>query len=643
MSATNTPDLFYNYFRSDKLGIQPTILQVPGRTFPVDVFWLNDIEKMVGRKLNHWTEDNNRDGSKPSDEKLSPRAAAAIDNAFISRLVFHLVNSEEHASTNPAILVFLPGRGEIESLARTLRYDDTATKMLSIQILHSSVSQADQKAVFQPVEEGKFKCVLATNVAETSITIPSVSIVIDTGRVKESRFNSAARIKELVTVWTSRSSATQRTGRAGRTRQGYCYRLYPENFAEDQMLERTTPEILRTPLDDLVLQSCLLDEDRKDRQKEEKASLGVREGTLPVDFLSRTPDPPPEDSLVAACRHLIEVGALQFLEGDDAYIRVKLTPLGYHLSQLPMDAKIGKILIVGSILGCVEPALTAAAALSSTRSIFFNSSRDTHKDIVENGFGGATWKGGTSKGDTIASIAAYEEWTKRSNYRQRRDYAKEHGLNHIVLVDVFNLRQQFRTCMLDAGFVSSRRDKGAYSENALLTSCCLVAGLYPNVATLMRPVRGKLGFRGGRLLSKDGSVCTPTSQSLQVGRVRNVSETGRDAYAVYQSKNRIVGAAKAGASGAQQQKIFLTEVNFVSKFALLLFGGNLQVKDNFLVVDDWLKFKVGDKGRSTAILMTELRRELDMVFLNQLSGSDSSNSRRDDPVIDMVVRLLQDE
>jgi ATP-dependent RNA helicase DHX57 len=639
MSATNTPELFVNYFRSERLGIEPTVLQIPGRTFPVETYWLDDIEKMVGRKLKYWSneeESSLRGNGQGNTQLLSPRAAAAIDNAFILQLIFHLRNNT--SSDNAAILVFLPGRGEIESLARTLRCDDKETSCLDIHILHSSVSQKNQKAVFQPGQEGKIKVILATNVAETSITIPDVCMVIDTGRVKESRYNSSARIKELVTVWTSQASATQRAGRAGRTQLGFCYCLYTEAFAEAKMLERTTPEILRTPLDELVLQSCLLDEDRKDQQKKDPDARDASEGTVPVEFLSKTPDPPPIESLIHACQHLIEIDALHLVSGDDAYMRVKLTPLGYHLSQLPMDSKIGKILIVGSILGCVEPSLTVAAALSSTRGIFWNNERDKQKELVEGGFGGTNWEGGTVKGDSIASVAAYEEWSNRPNNNLRFLYAKEHGLDHNVLIDIFNLRKQFRDCLLDAGFLNSRRDKGSHSENALLTSCCLVAGLYPNVARLMRPVRGKLGFRGGRLLTNNGDVCTPSSQSFQKERVRNTSESGRDVYAVYQSKNQITGAV--GDARLQKNKVFLSEVNFVSRFALLLFGGNLEVKDNFIVVDNWLKFKVGDNGRNAAILMTELRRELDICFLSQLSGNDAGSN---DAVIEMVARLLQDE
>jgi HrpA-like RNA helicase len=652
MSATNTPDLYCNYFHSGTLGIEPIKLQIPGRTFPVEIEYLEDIEKSIGRRLRHREEaplssKNEQSEGQEILSPLSPRAIAAIDNSFIARLISHLV--KEAVSAEPArkivhgaILVFLPGRGEIESMARTLQ-DEDEDELLNIHILHSGISQSLQRLVFQPPPPRKTKLILATNVAETSITIPNVSIVIDTGHVKEARYNSAARIKELVTVWTSKASAIQRTGRAGRTGPGLCYRLYSKAFFEKCMLERTTPEILRTPLDELVLQACLLDEEQNDRQRGPEHDQLSQQGTAPIEFLNSTPDPPPEGSIIHACQHLLEIDALRYVSGEAADIRVRLTPLGYHLAQLPMDTKIGKALIVGTILGCIEPSLTLAASLSSTKNLFWSSENEKQKLLIEQGFGGATWMGGTVKGDSIAAVAVFDQWNSRSNQNKRFLFAKENGLDHSVLTDIRNLREQFRDCMVDAGFLQPQNEANdIHSQNALLTSCCLVAGLYPNIATLVRPTRGKLGFRGGRLLTKDGDSCTPSAESFQSERVRHASESGRDAYCVYQSKNQIIGATKEGTSTSARKQIFLSNVNFVSRFAILLFGGVLEVKDNSLVVDSWLKFKVGEKGRITAILVSELRRELDMVLLDQMvPGSNISEGSH--AVVDLVNALLQEE
>lgn len=338
MSATASSDLFVNYFRSSDLNIEPKLLKIPGRTFPVTTKWLVECEKIAGSRLDGWN--NQIIKQDCDDDSYSFRAMSKIDNNFIVRLIESISVKElgvirEDDSTKKssgAILVFLPGKGEIQSLMQTLLKHELFAdrKNCFILQLHSTLSPQEQWMAFQPVNHGVVKIVLATNVAETSITIPDVSIVIDTGRVKESRFNSSTRIKELVTVWTSQASAIQRAGRAGRTGPGICYKLYSEEFTQQMMLPQTPPEIVRTPLEELVLQVCLL------KEKESNS------GTSPMKFLSMAPEPPAESRLHEACDHLLHIGALTSIFHEDEP-KFRLTPLGYHLSHLPMDPKVGKV------------------------------------------------------------------------------------------------------------------------------------------------------------------------------------------------------------------------------------------------------------------------------------------------------------
>lgn len=373
---------------------------------------------------------------------------------------------------------------------------------------------------------------------------------------------------------------------------------------------------------------------------------------------------------------------------------------------------------------CPEPALTVAAALSCARSIFLTrvprqpGQRQQGKDggvggagrgtgggrkgalelqrtLVEYGFGGPGWRGGSVKGDLIGAIAAYDAWASprgggKRDEREQRAFAARHALDHAALGEMRGLREQFREAMIDAGFLERdngdgrgkdddegdesnsgginasdyKHDDANPNDDALLTSCCLVAGLYPNIAALMRPKRGRGNVRGGRLLTKDGDVCRPSSSSFQADRVRDAHENGGDAYAVFHGKHRTIGAENNKAAGAngkpgtpspiknqQQKEVFLSEVNFVSRFALLLFGGELEVRDTALIVDDWLKFKVGERGGGTsgAVLIRELRKELDTVMLRHImtSGGNGGSSvglggdcRR---VIGVVRSLLADE
>lgn len=316
---------------------------------------------------------------------------------------------------------------------------------------------------------------------------------------------------------------------------------------------------------------------------------------------------------------------------------------------------------MGCILNCLDPALTIAATLSHTKSCFsprwsnckegdWAKKLETRKTLIENGFGGQDWKGGTVKGDLIACIAAYDAWSHRTSHRERVSFCSMNALDNAAFKDIHSLRAQFKEYLVDAGFVQASGNDtfepggstSGSNDDALLTSCCLVAGLYPNIATLMRP--RKAGFRAGRLLTKDADVCRPSSSSFQMQRVKNASESGKDAYAVYHAKHRTLGTTvDAKAKG----EVFLNQVNFVSRFTLLLFGGELEIRDNAVIVDKWLKFKVGDKGVATAVLLLELRNELDKVLLRRISLTSSQEGseqlQRECEQILQVVRLLLKE
>mmetsp|Transcript_24768 Transcript_24768/g.58540 ORF Transcript_24768/g.58540 Transcript_24768/m.58540 type:complete len:426 (-) Transcript_24768:173-1450(-) len=423
-----------------------------------------------------------------------------------------------------------------------------------------------------------------------------------------------------------------------------------------------------------------------------------------------TPSPPPRASLIQACKHLLEVEALEVVHQpedggngngntEDTW-SYRLTPLGYHLSRLPMDAKVGKVLIVGCILGCLDGALTIAAALSCTKSCFFSKPSREHvharEVLVENGFGGAGWPGGTAKGDLIAAVATYRAWTQKTTESQRWKFCRHHALDYATLRDMDRLRGQFRGLLADAGFVArSQKPPNRSSNNnnnksnnydgngngngdgddwchrarddALLTSCCLVAGLYPNICSLIRPRKG--GPRGGRLYTNDGDECLPQSNSFQRKRVREAAQTGKDAYAVYHAKHRTLGTNHANNHQKQgASEIFLTEVNFVSRFALLLFGGDLEIVQNAIVVDGWLKFKVssesstsdGEKNSKTpradtvnnAFLILALREQLDQMILERVVSESSADGdpgetrrtkERHENVIRVVRKLLSEE
>eukprot|EP00978_Attheya_sp_CCMP212_P000283 scaffold524_cov55-Attheya_sp.AAC.1 len=724
MSATVSADQWVRYFASHK----PQLVQIAGRTFPVQTNWLEDCQAFCGKTISSWNNNPRSDPNKEENPLLSPRAMERIDNPFICSLVARIIENqqsvakEDQNNSMGAILIFLPGKSEIDALARSLLEDrnGTTAKCCWVLKLHSSVSPEEQRQVFRTAKPGQVKVVLATNVAETSITIPDVTTVIDTGRAKHARFNSETRISELVTVWIPRSSAMQRSGRAGRVSAGTAWRLYTKEFGQDHMPARAVPEILTCPLDELLLQLCLLDEQNNSWFS---TTSGGREdtssnGTSPVHILQQCPDPPPTASIVNACQHLLEVGALTMgnrastlpdcndngTSNNAEPLVVKLTPLGYHLSQLPVDSKVAKVLIIGCLLGCVGPALTIASSLSSSKHSCFlptapprdkqskskgnissktkeeTNRRESQEELVRTGFGGENWPGGTVKGDLIGVIAAYNAWAETyspSNPKKARSFALSHGLDHLCLCEMHNLRFQFERHLVTAGFLSTskehQQDQNRHNDNALLTSCCLVAGLYPNIATLIRPQQSagknkKYLGGGGKLLTKDGILCKPHPSSFQAKRVQQAAVTGKDAYVVFHAKHRNLSVNPATAPAAvgvvgsdvtqPEQAPSLNQVNFVSRFALMLFGGDLSIQreKKAILVDEWLKFKVvnrsDDKNSNNpalnVALISEFRVKLDNFLLRCVAGNNSDSShehlqQQHDQIIGVICTLLSEE
>jgi ATP-dependent helicase HrpA len=291
-SATLSTERFSAFF-----GGAP-VISVSGRTFPVEVRHREDARAARERDL----------------------AEAIADTV------------EEITARDPRgdILVFLPGEREIHETAAALKAH--ALPRTVILPLYGRLAQTDQARIFQTLPERRV--VLATNVAETSLTIPGVVYVIDSGLARVNRHDPRSGVTQLLVEPISQASAEQRKGRAGRTRSGVCYRLYPRADFEARPAH-TDPEILRVGLAGAILQM---------------KALGLGD-LASFPFL----DPPPKRAVEEGYRLLEELGAL-----DDARA---LTELGKKLARLPVDPRVGRMILGGAQEGALREVLIIAAAL----------------------------------------------------------------------------------------------------------------------------------------------------------------------------------------------------------------------------------------------------------------------------------------
>ena len=261
-----------------------------------------------------------------------------IDYELIQSLLVHIDENFDEG----AVLVFLPGMAEInnlyDQLTSSYHFGKEAAKRDWIMPLHSNISPEEQRGVFKNPPKGIRKFVLATNIAETSITIDDIVFVVDCGKAKEKTYDAVNKLCCLLPTWVSRASVRQRKGRAGRVRAGKCFHVYTRELHDNQMAQYQLPEILRTPLEELCLQI-----------------KSLQLGNIEM-FLGKALEPPDLLSIHNAVELLEMIGALTEAE--------ELTALGEHLAALPVDPKIGKMILMGAIFGCLDPVLTIAAGLS---------------------------------------------------------------------------------------------------------------------------------------------------------------------------------------------------------------------------------------------------------------------------------------
>lgn len=350
--------------------------QIPGRTFPVELFFSkNSVEDYV---------------------------EAAVKQA----LQIHLQGMDGD------ILVFMPGQEDIEVtcdlISERLGELDEAPP-LAILPIYSQLPSDLQAKIFQKAPDGVRKCVVATNIAETSLTVDGIMFVVDAGYCKLKVFNPKIGMDALQIFPISQANANQRSGRAGRTGPGHCYRLYTQTQYKDEMLVSTIPEIQRTNLANVVL---LL------------KSLGVQ-NLLQFHFM----DPPPQDNILNSMYQLWILGALDNTGS--------LTPMGRQMVEFPLDPALSKMLIVSLEMGCSAEILIIVSMLSVPAIFYRPKGREEDSDAAREKFQ-------VPESDHLTYLNVYQQW-KRNAYSGT--WTNEHFIHIKAMRKVREVRQQLKEIM----------------------------------------------------------------------------------------------------------------------------------------------------------------------------------------------------
>ncbi|XP_075146643.1 tudor domain containing 9 protein spindle E [Haematobia irritans] len=395
------------------------------------------------------------------------------------KLIYVIDNIEKHetpnASTKTSILIFLPGINEIDKMCKKLEEinetDDNTMKLSPIR-LHSLISPDEQIKIFHQAPLGYRKVILATNIAESSITVPDVKYVIDFCLSKSMVTDSASNFSSLQLHWASKANCKQRSGRAGRVMNGRVYRLVPRYFYENNMNEFSIPEMLRCPLENVVLRAKLLD-------------MGP-----PPDILGLALSPPNLSDIHNTILTLKELGAMYTtINGTYSVQDGDITFMGRVMASLPLDIRLTRLIVLGHIFSILDEAVIIAAGLS-VRSIFKFQGNNPHSDC-EAYLKKLVWADGSGS-DLFAMLNAYKIWSSMCEQNNLRDdeaqsaWANRYYINLRSIKEMHLLIQELKERLNSYNFKvqnSYQRVHWIDREKTIILKIVIAGAFYPNYFT----------------------------------------------------------------------------------------------------------------------------------------------------------------
>ena len=606
MSATLDAQVFEAYF--NEVGPVGRV-EIEGRTHPVTDYYVDDVLHFTGFKGYGMGEDDD-----PGDKSFSANLRSigfGINYDLIAETVRHI--DRELGAKDGGILIFLPGTMEID---RTLQALSQFANLHALP-LHASLLPVEQKRVFPPAPHGKRKVVACTNVAETSITIEDIVAVIDTGRVKETSYDPQNNMVRLAETWASRAACKQRRGRAGRVRAGDCYKLYTRN-AEAKMMERPDPEIRRVPLEQMCLSI---------------KAMGVQDVS---GFLASALTPPESTAVEGAVRLLTQMGAITDNE---------LTALGRHMSMIPADLRLGKLLVYGATFGCLEAALTIASVLTARSPFLSPRDRDAETraefDRLRASFS-------NNQGDLLVDLRAYEQWsalrTKGTSTRDLRFWCQENRLSPQTMFDIASNRTQYLSSLKEISFIPSHYSSSNPNSHATYNKHnandalvrALVAGAFnPQIARIQLPDKKfAAGIAGA--VELDPSAREIKYFNHENGRVFIHPSSTLFASQTFPHNASFIAYFNKMATS----KVFVRDITPFNAYSLLLFAGHIQVDTlgRGLVVDEWIRLRGWAR---IGVLVSRLRGMLDGVLEGMVREPGKGIGARERDIVDVVRWLVE--
>ncbi|KAF7320340.1 hypothetical protein MKEN_00818800 [Mycena kentingensis (nom. inval.)] len=432
MSATIDPTLFQRYF-PDELGRPAEVIEVPGRSFPVQKHFMDNFLPDILKGPASWIM-REPAVAKYVEREMSPVSSGHEDELdlpplLVAATVAHVLQLTDSGH----VLVFLPGWDDIVAVQKLLQvpvgplganFNDSSR--YAIHLLHSTIPLAEQQVIFEPPPPGVRRIILSTNIAETSVTIPDVVYVVDSGKIKENRYDPQRHMSSLVSAWVGTSNLNQRAGRAGRHRPGEYYGLLGSAHAAALHAYQTV-EMKRVDLSNVVMHIKALN----------------FPGMSVEDVLAACIEPPLPGRVDAAMKDLQVVGALDARKG--------LTSLGRVLLQIPVEVQLGRLVLYGCFFRCLDQALTLAAILSNRDAFLSPMHLRAEANKVK-----LSWSNQQFRSDPLSVLAAFNAWwafQSKGDYFAANRFCQDNFLSKPTLLMIQKIKMHLLQSLYRAGVI----------------------------------------------------------------------------------------------------------------------------------------------------------------------------------------------
>ncbi|EXJ90591.1 hypothetical protein A1O1_03694 [Capronia coronata CBS 617.96] len=679
MSATIDPSMFLEYFRQPAntgISLLAESFEVEGSPHHIETHYLPEIlSDLTKDKASHHTmytllQGKNTDISSANyirnemhfatkySRSLQPHssdqtvqltendaadsAAQAVDRGYIglaTAVIAHLAQRKPEGD----ILVFLPGKADIDEIfnhlieLRPLGVDFNDKAKFKLFKLHSQLRDSNDE-VFKPVAPGCRRIILATNIAETSVTLPEVVYVVDSGLLRSNAFDPFTRMRSLPYDWISKTSLIQRRGRAGRVRNGHYYALFTKQ-RHDSLIAMRRPEIAVADLVNVVLQL-----------KAHPQRVDVKE------FLRETIEPPPAQAIESAIKDLQSLHALTETQ--------EITSLGRLLSRFALHPAAAKGILLGALFGCLEPMLILACH-NSTDSLI------SHPELTSRQLSEMKQQYATeNESDLVAVIEAFREYHaahRAGNMDLVKELRERRPIRHHVYVDMMLASTAIHDILTDVGFLPAAEPgrsvfeilpstMNANRDNKVLVKALGVNTITPELAAWRekRPLKKSWSLDDANatgIISRDSVNEKPTKRKYVFSRK-------------YRSDGRLLAYSwKHDIPDSNPKAVWLDQTSMVTPLMVVLFSRRVSLRSPRMVkINDWPRLRLIAEeetppvlAEQTARILMELRKTVDRFVgsaweelgMLDLSGDRRPSSSRSAKEIDRSRRrdrpLLSDE